>query len=185
MAERREGTIDLYAGDPQALLDTMDPFPFRERAIDHDVDEYIYDHAETLPAGMRIRINIHLPREIAAAQAASELAAVFGRHFVRRAERASRELSSLMRTGRLALIVGIAVLAVSLAVGQGLVKIFPESRLASVVMEGLVIFGWVANWRPMEIFLFEWWPFIARRRLYRRLAQADITVKASEPAVPR
>ena len=32
-----------------------------------------------------------------------------------------------------------------------------------VVEESLLIFGWVANWRPIEIFLYEWWPVVRRR----------------------
>jgi hypothetical protein len=26
-----------------------------------------------------------------------------------------------------------------------------------VIEESLLIFGWVANWRPIEIFLSDWW----------------------------
>jgi hypothetical protein len=43
-----------------------------------------------------------------------------------------------------------------------------------VVEESLLIFGWVANWRPIEIFLYEWWPIVRRRNLYRRLAAAEV-----------
>ena len=43
-----------------------------------------------------------------------------------------------------------------------------------VVEESLLTFGWVANWRPIEIFLYEWWPIVRRRNLYRRLAAAEV-----------
>jgi hypothetical protein len=42
--------------------------------------------------------------------------------------------------------------------------------------EGLIILGWVANWRPLEIFLYEWWPIARRRNLYARLAAAEIAL---------
>jgi hypothetical protein len=29
----------------------------------------------------------------------------------------------------------------------------------------LVIGGWVAMWRPMEVFLYDWWPVRAEARL--------------------
>ncbi|WP_018237652.1 hypothetical protein [Ensifer sp. BR816] len=45
-----------------------------------------------------------------------------------------------------------------------------------VIGEGLLIFGWVANWRALEIFLYGWWPIVRRRRLYRRLAAAEVKV---------
>lgn len=38
------------------------------------------------------------------------------------------------------------------------------------------IVGWVANWKPLEIFLYDWWPLTRRRDLYRRLARAEISI---------
>ena len=46
--------------------------------------------------------------------------------------------------------------------------------------EGLIIVGWVANWKPLEIFLYDWWPLARRRNLYRRLAAAKVTVSSFE-----
>jgi hypothetical protein len=40
--------------------------------------------------------------------------------------------------------------------------------------ESLIIVGWVALWRPLEIFLYDWWPIARHRSLYRRLAKADV-----------
>ena len=37
-------------------------------------------------------------------------------------------------------------------------------------------------WRPMEIFLYEWWPLARERRLLRRLAAARIEVVAQRAA---
>ena len=51
---------------------------------------------------------------------------------------------------------------------------FPFRRL---VEESLLILGWVANWRPLEIFLYDWWPLVRRRDLYRRLSEAGVETK--------
>ena len=37
--------------------------------------------------------------------------------------------------------------------------------------------GWVANWRPLEIFLYDWWPIARRRDLYRRFSAAVVEKK--------
>jgi hypothetical protein len=42
--------------------------------------------------------------------------------------------------------------------------------------EGFVIGGWVAMWRPLEIFLYDWWPIVVQRRLYERLSGLDVRV---------
>ena len=44
--------------------------------------------------------------------------------------------------------------------------------LTQLLGESLLILGWVANWRPLEIFLYDWAPIVRRRALYRRLAGA-------------
>ena len=41
----------------------------------------------------------------------------------------------------------------------------------------MLIFRWVANWRPIEIFLYDWWPIVRRRNLYQRLAAAQVELK--------
>jgi len=46
-----------------------------------------------------------------------------------------------------------------------------------IVEESFLILGWVANWRPLEIFLYDWWPIAHRRDLYRRLSAAAIESK--------
>ena len=33
--------------------------------------------------------------------------------------------------------------------------------------ESLILLAWVANWRPIEIFLYDWLPLLRRRNLYR------------------
>jgi len=45
--------------------------------------------------------------------------------------------------------------------------------------EGLTIIGWVAMWRPIEIFLYDWWPIDHRRRVYLSLGRAHIAVAES------
>jgi hypothetical protein len=41
-----------------------------------------------------------------------------------------------------------------------------------------MIFGWVANWRPAEILLYDIWVIRRRVGLYRRLAEAQIELKS-------
>ena len=63
---------------------------------------------------------------------------------------------------------------VSAHVVSGYLVAFPFRRL---VEESFLILGWVANWRPLEIFLYDWWPLVRRRDLYLRLAKAAVETK--------
>jgi hypothetical protein len=49
--------------------------------------------------------------------------------------------------------------------------------LPIILREGLIIGGWVAMWRPMEIFLYEWWPLLRKGRLYQKLSRMHVEVR--------
>jgi hypothetical protein len=52
-----------------------------------------------------------------------------------------------------------------------------EAPFKRLVEESFLILGWVANWRPLEIFLYDWWPIARRRDLYRRLSKAIVEAR--------
>jgi hypothetical protein len=87
------------------------------------------------------------------------------------------ELRELFRVGRRSLAIGIAVLALCLTASQWFAPLIPNATAASVMQESLIIVGWVANWRPIEIYLYDWWPIRRRRRLLARIADAPVIVR--------
>ena len=87
------------------------------------------------------------------------------------------ELKELFRIGRRSLAIGATVLVISIIASQ-MVAANVQPPLGKVIEESLLIFAWVANWRPIEIFLYEWWPIARRRDLYRRLAAAKVELRA-------
>ena len=56
--------------------------------------------------------------------------------------------------------IALVFLSASLAVSD-LVGSVSQSRFVEVFREGLLIVGWVAMWRPLEVFLYDWWPIRA------------------------
>jgi hypothetical protein len=110
---------------------------------------------------------------------AAELEEAFHHYFTYRAEVLDREFKELMRVGRLSLMVGLTILATCLVVSHLGSVYLAGTQFDTLVEESFLILGWVANWRPLEIFLYDWWPLARRRRLYRRLAAAEVGVKFS------
>jgi len=49
--------------------------------------------------------------------------------------------------------------------------------LATVFRESLTIGGWVAMWRPMEIFLYDWWPLRRMGQLLEKLSHMHVEVR--------
>jgi hypothetical protein len=108
-------------------------------------------------------------------------------HFARRAESARRELRQLLRRGRMSLAIGLPFLGASVAGGDLVARLMDVRPLAEVLRESFVIGGWVAMWRPMEIFLYDWWPIRNQRRLLERLSEMPVRIvrAASSPKVSR
>jgi hypothetical protein len=51
---------------------------------------------------------------------------------------------------------------------------------SEIVAEGLLIVGWVAMWRPLEIFLYEWWPIRRRCWILAKLAKISVIVRGTK-----
>jgi len=175
-ADGQGGAIEIRLEDVSQLFETMDPFPFRERDLARDADEYICGWASELPADRPLEIRIHLPAAAADSAEVRGLDASLSNYFGYRAGVVARELSDEFRIGRRALLIGLGVLGFCLLLGQVFVALTSYGRIGHVVEEGLIIVGWVALWRPLEIFLYDWWPIAQKKRLYRRLADARVSV---------
>jgi hypothetical protein len=90
---------------------------------------------------------------------------------------AARDLRVEFERGRVSLTIGLAFLAACTGLREVLSIALPDNVFLRGLNEGLLIVGWVAMWRPLEIYLYDWWPHRRRRRLFERLARIDIEVR--------
>ena len=171
--------IELRAEEVAQLFHSLDPFPFRERDLDQEAEAYIVSWAQELSADEAIKILVYLPEKEVQTKAAGELGEAFTRYFAYRADFLQRGLNELFRVGRRSLGVGITILVTCLILSQVAADYLADSPLRRLVEESFLILGWVANWRPLEIFLYDWWPLARRRDLYRRLSAAAVETRVS------
>lgn len=171
------GDIAVRARTLEHLFSPLDPSPMGERDLAPAVDEHIVGWARELPHRAPIRIAIDLPVHEIARPASGCLPEALSDYFASRARAAAREQRELFRVGRMSLLIGTTVLVLCLVASQLLAPAIPEPTLARLAEESFVLVGWVANWRPLEIYLYDWWPIRRRRRLFERLAAADVLVR--------
>jgi len=174
MSPASEEAIELRVDDVAQLFHTLDPFPFRERDLDREAEDYIVGWARELPADRPIKIVIHFPDTVAQTNSARELTEAFGRYFADRSDAIRRDINELFRIGRLSLTIGVIILIACLMSAHFAVGLLLEGPFKRLAEESLLILGWVANWRPIEIFLYDWWPLVRRRALYLRLSKAIV-----------
>ena len=99
-------------------------------------------------------------------------------YFSYRSEQAAWKNRQLLREGWKNLVIGLAFLALCLFFAQFLSR-YDAGTLVSILRESLIIGGWVAMWRPMEIFLYERWPGKRKQKLYSRLSHMDVRLSVS------
>jgi hypothetical protein len=101
-------------------------------------------------------------------------------HFQRRAAATRRNLRDLLRIGRYSLLIAMLLIGPIIVIAESAAQLLQTERHAALIENSLVIGAWVALWRPLEIFLYDWWPIFAEAKLFDRLGAMDVrTVSAT------
>jgi hypothetical protein len=174
----KPGVIEIRINSVAQLFNSFDPSPFKARDLDDNAEEFIVGWAREFPVSTKLRIVVHLSPQECETDGARTLAESVSQHFEYRADVMRRELTELFRSGRRYLLVGLSIFAICHLAAEVVHTSF-SGTFSEGVEQGLIIIGWVANWRPFELLLYDWWPLRRRIRLYERLATAEIEVKAS------
>ena len=176
--------IDLKIQRTAQLFDGRDPAPFRERDLDEDAVDYLVAAAEEIGSRVPLRVVVWIAEpavDSTAAEPASEMIrGAMASHFGWALERLARDVRLHFRRAQLALLLGLGVLSLFLTLAQLTLRL-PDGALRQVLREGLVIIGWVAMWRPIELLLYDWWPQLHQRRQLRRLQEAEVVVHEGRP----
>jgi arsenate reductase-like glutaredoxin family protein len=172
MSDPKPARIELRLRELAQLFNSMDPSPFIDRDLDADAEEFIVTWAREFPKDREFELCLQLAIPPQSDRAAGVNEAMH-HYFSARAEMKRREFQQLMRRGRLSLVVGVLFLAGCLALGGSVAK-WGKGTSAEIIEEGLTIAGWVAMWRPLEIYLYDWWPVRDEMRLLQRLARMRV-----------
>lgn len=175
---RRDGghvCIDIRVRTAAQLFDGRDPAPFLERDLDQHAVEYILDAADEIAKAEPLRLVVHVAEGPEPALGADVVQDAMTSHFQRERQRAARELARHMRRAYAVAAIGLATLTAFLGLAELMATRWPGT-LGRVLQEGLVITGWVALWRPLDLLLYDWWPIAQDRARLDRLAASDIVV---------
>jgi hypothetical protein len=171
--------IELRLRELAQLFNSLDPSPFIERDLDADAEEFILGWSREVHLGHELELVVHLAMPPPADRAAAVESAV--RHyFAHRAEMKQREFRLLLRRGRISLLVGVVFLALCLGLAELSLKL-GGATFGGFAATSLTIVGWVAMWRPLEIYLYDWWPVREERLNLERLARMPVRVVTPAP----
>lgn len=173
--ELNDSPIQVRVPTVEHIFNPMDPTPLEERSLNQEVADWIEEWAEDLDKGQEITVEIYVADGRFAGR---EQAIINGlhNHFEYREWQSSRQLSKLLREGRFSMVIGVVAIAGFNAAGRLIGA--SSNPVIEVMHEGLSVLGWVSMWKPMEIFLYEWWPIRREGRACRRLSEAAVTFPA-------
>ena len=168
-------SIRLKLRDINQLFNSMDPSPFIEKDLDDKAEEFIVGWAQEFPPDIQLKLRVHLEQWPTQEEPKELIRQAVHNHFAHRAEVTHLEFRALMKQGRTSLIIGLSCLATCLVISKVLLH-GEIGTWASVLQESMTIAGWVAMWRPMQIYLYDWWPLRRRARIYAKLSHMPVEV---------
>lgn len=178
------GRIELRLKTVDQLFNSMDPSPFIERDLAREAEEFIVSWAREHPRDAGLHLVLHLERPPSPAEHAPEqVAQAIHNYFAYRARLKRLELRELLRRGRTSLAIGLLFLTACLLTVRA-IDASSGGTLQGVLRESLLIGGWVAMWRPIEIYLYDWWPVLRAIKVDERLAALPVELRIAGTAVP-
>lgn len=161
------------------LFNSMDPSPFHEQDLDADAEEFIFSWAQELPSRDPITLAIQINEPLHGRHTPELIQKAVHHYFAYRATLNRLELHRLWKDGRTSLLIGLSFMAACLFIA-GLFPTAAVHRGWSIAREGFTIAGWVAMWRPMEIYLYDWWPLRRRGRILEKMSYMEVQVRTTE-----
>jgi len=168
--------IEVRIKNSQQLFDARDPAPFRDRDLDDDFVEYILSSVRELPTTSQLKIVIYVEENETKELPKDSIREAIRSYFSYKIDLQRGDLKTFMKRAQMFLFIGLLVLGSCIGVAQSLTIPTPPGPLG-ILREGIVIFGWVSVWKPIELILFDWYPLFEKLRLYKKLLKTDIDIR--------
>jgi len=175
-SSERRGHLRLSVRSYEQLFNSFDPSPFYEKDLDADAEQFLVSWARELHPHADLRLTLYLKIAPAEPQPERWLVQAIHHHFAERARLARADLRELLREGRTSLVIAIAFLSACLLLAR-FIATLTAGVTAQLFQEGLTIAGWVAMWRPLQIYLYEWWPLLQKQRLHERMSRMPVELR--------
>lgn len=172
--------IRINLSDINQLFNSMDPSPFKERDLNKDAEEFILGWAREFPYHEPVSLVIQLKQFPDGEDPGPMVEQAVRNNFAYRARLNTLEFRRLMQQGRISLVIGLFFLIACLLTSELLIS-KTSGTMTNLTRESLTIAGWVAMWRPIEIYLYDWWPLRRRGQTLEKLSKIDVEVRKKDP----
>lgn len=167
-------TVELKLRTPHQLFDERDPSPFRERDLDDDAARYIHESFSDLKDQAEGKLSLVF--ETMSEFNANVIIEAIHAFYRFELDSKRRHLRKVFRQGMVSLFIGVTFLFMCTTLGK-MMATWGEEPLVLLLREGLAVMGWVAMWKPISVFLYEWWPITDEMNLLGQLAKVEVEIR--------
>jgi len=171
--EDRVHPIEIKIKKINQLFNSFDPSPFLEKDLDDDAFEYIVSSVSEHALKHKQKIIIYIPKNQRAKLSEVEIRRAIHNFFEYKKILAERSIKLKLKEGQLSFLVGITFLVCCILLGQYIESV-AKNTWSYIAVEGLLIGGWVAMWKPISDILYEWWPIYKEKRIFKKISEMDI-----------
>jgi len=170
--EDGKAIIELRVDELRQLFDERDPSPFRTKDLDDDAVEYIVVSTQEVSLARVKKIRIHCLENFGTDKVSLIQDAIHS-YFMYQEELVAKKLNKSLNTGLKSLSIGLGFLALAIYSSMFATQIV-QGFWGFFLREGFHLLGWVSMWKPINLFLYDWWPLLENKRVYGFLSQIDI-----------
>ncbi len=175
--EEGKYNIELNINKFEQLYDKRDPNPYRLKDLDDDIVEYLTSSYFELGNNKLGKIKIYHQDNLTP-EDEQEMRSAFHEYFNYRTNLTQFKIDQILKAGFYSLGIGLIFLTLTI-VSSKYLKLH-DQVLTSFLKELLLLTGWVSMWKPINIFLYEWWPFLSNKRMYEKLSSVKVEIIKKE-----
>ncbi len=176
--ENNKTILEISVSSLDQLFDKRDPNPYRTKDLDEDIVEYLISSTQEVGYRSLGGIQIISPIEWSTDDK-NDLEVAIKDFFLYREEITLKQLTATLMLGVKTLFIGIAFLSFAVTL-PFLAKYTAAGEIFDKFLtEGFLLIGWVSMWKPINIFLYEWWPLADVAKIHRKLAGLRLSFSVS------
>lgn len=166
--------IEVEVESLRQIFDERDPAPFRQKDLDDDLAEYILLSSQEIGIDRVGKIIIFHSENSGSDLPEADAKFALQRFFAYESEQSRKRIKSILKMGFKALVIGTGFLIVAILAAMSLQN--EQGFMASFFKEGMLLLGWVSMWKPVNTFLYDWWPERDLMKVYEKLSQLEIQI---------
>ncbi len=172
--EDKKSIIELKVSSLEDMFDEHDPSPYMIRDLDTSITEYIMGCVLEINPEFVGKIRVYtedffdLDKQDIFAKSIKDF-------FALKAHMEKVQLKQVFKRGLVSLAIGLGFLLSAIMASFYIQSKSPEFWTA-FLKEGLHLLGWVSMWKPINLFLYDWWHPLQDLKSYQALAKVDIEI---------